>query len=86
MELHLVPGLRGASGDGGDPDRLSEAEHLLRRTRQRLEELAERLAEIRRQLGPVDYGRGAPLEADDKTDPFGPDTQLSPFDLTRFSE
>ena len=56
MDLQLVSGGSSDDGDGGraegpESDRLTEAEGLVRRTRQRLEEIADRLAELRRDLG-----------------------------------
>ena len=60
MDLQLVSGATsndgddagdGGRADGPESDRLTEAEGLVRRTRQRLEEIADRLAELRRDLG-----------------------------------
>jgi hypothetical protein len=52
MDLQLVPGAPSDRDTGGhETDRLTEAEGLVRRTRHRLEEIADRLAELRRGLG-----------------------------------
>jgi hypothetical protein len=45
-----APGARGAAEAAGEPDRLAEATVLVRRTRLRLEELADRLARIRERV------------------------------------
>ena len=55
MDLQLVPEPPADSDASGsdrrpDTDRLTEAAGLIRRTRQRLEEIADRLAELRRGL------------------------------------
>lgn len=72
MGLHLVSGTGPGDGGGGDEaDRLTEAERLLRRTRQRLEDLADRLADLRRRIGQPGPEDGPAPEDDprEKTDP-----------------
>jgi shikimate 5-dehydrogenase len=46
----VAAGARGAAEAAGEPDRLAEATVLVRRTRLRLEELADRLARIRERV------------------------------------
>jgi len=64
-------GARGAAEAAGEPDRLAEATVLVRRTRLRLEELAERLARIRERVRSAAPEGGRPAVADAGPDAAG---------------